>query len=402
MKQPKFAGTILLTCFCLLQFVCSAVAAEKMPVYIGLDAEFGYASSTSAEAIREGILIAIEEINKGGGVLGGRPLKLEERPNHSVPARSIENIKELAAKKDLVATFCGRFSPTVLEALPTIHAEKMILLDPWSAADAIIKNDYNPNYAFRLSLVDSWAMNVMLHHAQQKGIRKVGMLLLNTSWGRGNLKSAEQYAVANPTIKIVGTNWFNWNDKTYIDKYLALQSAGAEAIVLVANANEAIILLKELTALPAGQRLPIISHWGVTGGLLAETAGNDLKQTDFSVVQTYSFIDSKRPKAKQVVAIHNRLFKTKGAREIKSPVGVAHAYDLTHLLAMAINKAGSTDRPAVRAAMEKLGPYDGLIKNYKPPFTATRHEALSSEEVFMARYAIDGAIVRIPASAKKR
>jgi branched-chain amino acid transport system substrate-binding protein len=68
---------------------------------------------------------------------------------------------------------------------------------------------------------------------------------------------------------------------------------------------------------------------------------------------------------------------------------------LTHILAMAINKAGSTHRKAVRNALEQLGPYNGLIKTYRQPFTPTRHEALSAEDVFMARYASDGTLVMI-------
>lgn len=371
-----------------------AKPASAKPVYIGLDAEFGYTSSTSAEAIREGVQIAIEEINRSGGVLGGRPLALETRPNHSVPARSIENIRELAKKPDLVGVFCGRFSPTVLEALPTIHAEKMILLDPWGAADAIVDNDYRPNFAFRLSLKDSWAMGVMLRHARQKGVTKVGMLLLNTSWGRSNLKAAERYIASHPGLKISGTNWFNWNDTSFIEKYQALRRGGAQAIVLVANANEAQILLKEVAALPKGERIPIVSHWGVTGGTLWELAGPALRKVDFSVVQTYSFIGATSHRARQVVAAHNRLFKSSGPAQIKSPVGVAHAYDLTHILALAINKAGSTDRKAIRDALERLGNYRGLIKEYPAPFRPGRHEALSPDDVFMARFAEDGAIVR--------
>lgn len=74
---------------------------------------------------------------------------------------------------------------------------------------------------------------------------------------------------------------------------------------------------------------------------------------------------------------------------------LAHAYDLTHILARAIDRAGSTDRAAVRAALEQVRNYDGLIKHYPQPFTPTRHEALSPQEVFMARYASDGSIVRI-------
>jgi len=370
------------------------VLAAGKPVFIGLDAEFGYTSSTSAEAIREGIEIAMEEINRSGGVLGGRPLVLETKANHSVPARSIENIKDLAKKPDLVAVFCGRFSPTVLEALPTLHAEKMILLDPWSAADAIVDNNYRPNYAFRLSLKDSWAMTVMLKHAQKQGVKRVGMLLLNTSWGRSNLSVAEKYVAAHPGLSITGTNWFNWNDKSFIEKYQSLRQGGAQAIILVSNANEAEILIREVAALAPAQRLPIVSHWGVTGGTLAELAGPALRQVDFSVVQTYSFIGDQSAEARQVVAAHNRLFKSSGARQIKSPVGVAHAYDLTHILALAINKAGSTDRKAIRSALEQLGSYRGLIRHYRPPFTADRHEALSAENVFMAEFAPDGAIVR--------
>jgi len=63
-----------------------------------------------------------------------------------------------------------------------------------------------------------------------------------------------------------------------------------------------------------------------------------------------------------------------------------------HLLARAIEQARSTDRAAVRDALEKLGPYSGLVRRLDKPFTAARHDALTINEVFMARYAADGAI----------
>ncbi len=393
--------TLLTTLSLSVPAAAHAAEAKGAPVYIGLDAEFGYADSTSAEAIRAGILIALEEINAAGGVLGGRPLVLEERANHSVPARSIENIRELAAIKDLVAVYCGRFSPTVLEALPTIHEQQIPLLDPWGAADAIVDNGRTPNFAFRLSLRDGWAMPTMIEHAGKLKATRVGMLLLNTSWGRGNLAQAERYAAKHPAVQIVGTHWFNWNDQSFLEKYQSLRDKGAQAILLVANANEAKILIREVAALPARERVPIVSHWGVSGGPLAQISGPNLRKVDFSVVQTYSFIGATDPIAKRVVAAHDRLFKSSGARTIASPVGVAHAYDLTHLLARAIDKAGSTDRKAVRDALERLGPYRGLIRNYEQPFTPARHEALAPELVFMAEYAEDGALVRIAAPRRR-
>lgn len=393
----SYARHLLNSCVAvLLALLAGTAVAEPAPVLIGFDGEFGYANSTSAEAISQGINIAIEEINRAGGVLGGRPLKLIEKANHSVPARSINNIKEFAATPDMVALFCGRFSPAVLESLPAINEAQIVLLDPWAAADAIVDNPGRPNFVFRLSLRDSWAMPMMLRYAQSNKHDHVGLLLLNTSWGRGNLKVAESFIARNRKLKLVGTHWFNWDEKSFLSKYQNLREAGASAIVLVSNADEAAILVREVAALPVEQRVPIIAHWGVTGGRMPALAGEALHQVDFSVVQTYSFIGARRPQAKKVIAAAKRLYGIQDARSIASPTGLAHAYDLTHLLSRAINRAGSTDRKAIRAALEQVRNYDGLIRNYAQPFTAERHEALSPGMLFMAKYAAeDDAIVRI-------
>lgn len=373
------------------------------PVVIGFDGEFGYQGSTSAEGISAGIKIAMTEINQAGGVLGGRPLTLVEKANHSVPARSIANIKQFAQMPDLVGVFCGRFSPTVLEALPTLIALKIPLLDPWGAADGIVDNNSKPNYAFRLSLRDSWAMPVMLEYALTKKAAKVGLLLLNTSWGRGNLDVAEKYVTQHSQQVIVGKHWFNWDDKSYLDRYKNLLAQGAQAIILVSNANEAAILIKEVATLPVEQRLPIISHWGVSGGQLPEMSGEALNDVDFSVIQTYSFIGATDPIALNVIAAAKKIFNVESERQLPSPTGIAHAYDLTRILALAINQAGSTNREKIQAALEQILSYQGLIKNYQPPFTVSQHEALTPDLLFMAAYdKQDHALVRVwPQLSKK-
>ncbi len=407
MSQKNIFQTLALLAGLLASIsVFAAPANPKLaPVVIGFDGEFGYQGSTSAEAISAGIKIALTEINQSGGVLGGRALTLVEKANHSVPARSIANIKQFAKIPDLVGIFCGRFSPTVLEALPTLIALKIPLLDPWGAADAIIDNKTNPNYAFRLSLRDSWAMPMMLDYALAvKKAHKVGLLLLNTSWGRGNLEVAENYITEHPNLVIVGKHWFNWDDKSFLDRYKNLQEQGAQAILLVANANEAAILVKEIASLPVEQRLPVISHWGVGGGQMAEMSGAALHEVDFSLIQTYSFIGDTDPVALSVAAAAEKIFKVNSERQLPSPTGIAHAYDLTHILALAINKAGSTDREKIRAALEQVEFYSGLIEDYYPPFSLNNHEALSIEQVFIAKYdKQDNALVRVwPELPKKR
>lgn len=369
------------------------------PVLIGLDAEFEFVGSTSAEAIQQGMQIAIDEINQAGGVLNGRPIQLIAKANGSLPARSSANLKTFANMPELVAVFCGRFSPTVLETLPLIHQLGMPIMNPWAAADGITDHPFSPNYVFRLSLKDSWASNAMLANLDKRQLKKIGLMMLNTSWGRSTKLAAEEYVKRNPSMALMGTQWINWDDDvaSMSEKLHYLKNTGAQALLLTANAGEAAILAKAMLKLPKNKRLPIVSHWGVAGGDLPGMVGPDFHQLDFRVVQTYTFIGQKSPSAMRVIAAHNAMTGGHGARSIASQVGVAHAYDLTHILAKAINMAGSTNRKAIRDAMTQVRHHAGLIKDYSAPFTEERHEALSESDIFLARYSpLDGNLERIP------
>lgn len=372
----------------------AAGAATGKPVIIGIDGEFGLINSTSAQAVELGVKIAIEQINAAGGVLGGRPLQIVSKDHRSIPARGIRNIAEFTAMTDLVAVFGGRFSPVVIEELPALKQSKVPFMAAWSSADAIVDNGTTPNYAFRLSLRDSLAMPFMLAEARKHGIERVGLLFTNTSWGRSNLAAVNKYSEANEVPRVVGTAWYNWQERSLIDQYGKLLAAGAQAILLVANDDEAAVLVNEMVTLPKNKRLPVLSHWGVTGGKFFKQAEAALKEVDFSVIQTFSFFKARKAPLERFMATASK-FGIRRVDDIESPVGVAHAYDLTHILAKAIALAGSTDRAAIRDALEKVKSHDGLVKDYSPPFTATRHEALGPEQLLMARYNERGVIVPV-------
>ncbi|SDE00143.1 amino acid/amide ABC transporter substrate-binding protein, HAAT family [Massilia sp. PDC64] len=371
----------------------TARAATPRPVLLGIDGEFGLDNSTSAQAVELGMRAAIAEINAAGGVLHGRPLQVVTKDHRSIPARGIRNIQEFAAMPDLVAVFGGRFSPVIIEELPTLRATQTLFMAPWSSADIIVDNDMRPNYVYRLSLRDSLAMPKLLQTAHRRSLDRIGLLLTNTSWGRSNAQAATRAAEKLPALKLVGTSWYNWRDTSLVDNYQHLRAAGAQAIVLVANDDEAAILVREVAALPKEQRLPILNHWGVTGGEFAVQAGPALQQVDFSVIQTFSFFRADPVRVKRFLASAAQVSTVRRIEDIKGPVGVAHAYDLTHILALAIDRAGSTDRKAVRDALERLGTYRGLVKTYAPPFTPTRHEALGPDDLLLARYRADGVLV---------
>ncbi|MFA6014635.1 MAG: ABC transporter substrate-binding protein [Gallionellaceae bacterium] len=392
MKFSKMLATKLFI-FSLLSLTISAFAAGSTPpnIKIAIDAEFGIPGSTSAQAVYNGAQVAVNEINASGGLLG-RKLELVNFDNRALPARSLNNIREIAADSNFVAVMCGKYSPAVIEILPEIQLLKLPLLDPWAAADKITEISTTPNYVFRLSLRDSWALQVMMRHAQKIGALNVGILLPNTAWGRSSLRAAEQAAIQDTRQKIVSSQWYNWGDQSLLEQYQVLRSAGAQAIILVANEKEGVILIKEIAALPQAEHLPVVAHWGLSGGDFFAQSGEDLAKVDLSIVQTYTFIGKTNSKAKQVLAGLKIVTGSDDPRKVVSPVGVAHAYDLVHLLAMAIRQAKSTDRERIRNALEKLGAYQGLVRNLNKPFSAKDHDALTISEVFMARYAEDGAI----------
>jgi branched-chain amino acid transport system substrate-binding protein len=372
-----------------------AATPAGMPVQIGLDLEVGDVSSTSDEAIRLGVNQAVEEINRRGGVLNGRPLEVLVRDNRSVPARGVENMRHFVAMPEVVAVMTGKFSPVALAQTAVLPEMRIPLLDPWAAADGIVDNGQLPNWAFRLSLSDSMVVGAVLRHAKSHGFERIGVLLPNIAWGRSNHEALKRQA---PRYKITlsGVEWYNWGgETTLVERYVALRQAGAQAIFLVANEREGAQLVSELAELPSIQRLPVISHWGITGGDFPKLCGEALLKIDLSVVQTYSFAQARNDKARNLGRVALQSFAVDHPDRIPSPVGVAHAYDLTQLLAMAVNQAGSTDRAAVRSALENLAPYDGVLKRYAPAFSSKRHEALREEDLFFSRYQADGRLTRL-------
>lgn len=385
---------MILRTVCVLIISCLFISESKgsEPVLIGFDGAYSLKGATSAQAIEQGALIAIDEINESGGVLGGRPLKLITLDNRVAPPRGIKNMKKFAKMKDLVAVLGGRFSPVIMSQLEVIHELKIPLIDAWGSANGITDHDYRPSYTFRVSLKDDLAMPTMLGYAKSHGIKKIGFLLLNTTWGRSNIGEAEKYALQDPDIEIVGHYWHYHGNTNLYEQYLKLKQAGAQAVVLVATSKEGALLVREMEK--AGQpSLPIISHWGITGGSFFEQTEGAIKNIDLAVVQTFSLFNAKPEKVKGIMTRAAKLFGLQTINQVKSPVGFGHAYDSIHILARAIKIAGSTNRTAIRNALEKVNGYQGLVRDYDQVFTDDDHDALDLEQVFMARYRNDGVIV---------
>lgn len=386
-KSPGMLAAALLLCALTLH---RAWAAE--PVHIGFDGAYGIKTSTAEKSIERGVLAAMEEINAAGGVLGGRPLRLLTRDNQGLPARAKDNVADLAAVADMIGVLGGKYSPAIVESFAQGPALRVPLISVWGSADEITDATGSGSYVFRLSLKDSWGVQALLDRAARSyQAKRVCAVLPNTAWGRSS-DSVLKKKNPKTDASVVFTAWYNWGDTSFTETLSSCRSSGGQAVILVANEKEAASFFQEMARLPMPQRFPVVAHWGMASGVVHELAGDALAAVDHQVIQTFTFINNKRPAAQRLAKSLMTAGGFTSPAQIPSPVGAAHAYDMTHLLALAVNKAGSTNGAKVRQALENLPSHTGAVRLYAPAFTAKSHEALGPDQVIFVKIERTGAL----------
>ena len=358
----------------------SALAQSKEPIKIGLAAAVSGGSAASGEAIKRGIQIAMDEINAKGGLLGGRKLELVIRDDEGNPAKGVTIARELVEREKAVVIFGGLHTTVALAQVPVWQELKHPYMGAWAAGTEIAQNGQKPNYSFRVSANDDYADKFLTRYATdvlKKG--KPGLLLENTAWGQSNEVGLGKW-LGQKSIKSVGIEKFNWGDPDMSPQLLRLKNAGADHIIMVANAPEGAQVVKSRAKI--GWDIPMVAHWGISGGRFAELTG--YLSDGVAFLQTYSFFGKQNERGQAVLKALKDKYGVKGPEDVIAPVGTANAYDGMHLVALAIEQAGSTDGSKLRDELENLkAEYRGLIKTYKRPFSPEQHDALTDEDYIM-------------------
>ncbi|MBF0539464.1 MAG: ABC transporter substrate-binding protein, partial [Nitrospirae bacterium] len=258
------------------------------------------------------------------------------------------------------------------------------------------QNSYNPNYIFRISINDTTATPFLIQQAL-KISKKIAILLINNDWGKENGRILTDYLNAiNVTPSAI--EYFDVNDDNMLLQFRRIENSGAKVLFIVSTAPYLPRIIKNIAL--RQEKIPIIAQWSATGGSLWRDTKDQLKDIDISFNQTFSFLTPKNELTKRVLKEYMDTYHVTTPQEIPVPSATAQAYDLVHLLAMAIDKARTTDRASVRDALEGIAHYNGLIKTYSPPFTKTRHDALNVNDYFMATYDASGNIVPVGKRSK--
>ena len=165
--------------------------AEAPSILIGLTAELQHPTSDAGQAIRAGIRAAIADINAAGGAIPGRLLELVERDDRGLPARSIDNFRELAAMPAMAGIFAGRSVSLGPELVKDADSLKTPLLIPWVGADNLPLGETPARFVFRLAITERDSLMLMFNDARKRGFKRIGLLLPSNAWGRRVAREAQ-------------------------------------------------------------------------------------------------------------------------------------------------------------------------------------------------------------------
>ena len=363
--------------------------AQKQ-IVIGIDADLSMDGEAGGLAIKRGVELAVEEINSKGGLLG-KKLVVLTKDHRTIASVGLQNVKEFIQRADTVAIIGGKHSAIIYNEIETIQKAKIPYLIPWAALAQNTENGYERNYLFRASANDRLASVFIVDYALARH-KKPAIIVENSIWGRSNLKRMSAH-LKDKGVNAAASIVYNRGQKSFQKEIAQIIRSEADSLIMVANSKEGSLIVKEL--FKQNKALPIISHWGVLGGNFFQNNQKFLKTIDFTFFQTFSFSKKNTAICKELQKNYFLMFGEKLTDKSKASAGITQAYDLVRLLALAIQKAESTDRQKVKEALENLPPYDGVVKKYAPAFSAENHDALNEKDYFMARFGPDGTVVPV-------
>lgn len=387
-----------------LSMILSSISLVAESVHLYLDADFSVLND-SAVAIQRGMESRLEYEKKKGLDLDIKIIPLDHRGN---TRRSLVNFKKVAADENAIAVFGGLHSPPLISNNDFINNKRILTLVPWAAGAPVTRSKVKENWIYRLSVDDQQAGGYLANAAiKADQCKKPYLILEETPWGKSNERNMRKAFNANG-LSIFQISTFSWGVSKAMSSDIAakVKDSQADCLFFVGSTNDGLAVFSAL--IRAKVDLPIYSHWGILatnvdkiGSLIA---GNQLK---LKVIQTnFSFMDKNlNPYQKDVLGFILKKYNLKGPEEMSPMTGYVHGFDLMGLFLAAykdVDKKMSIRRQRfeVKNKLENLSKVEGLIKNYKKPFSKYKksnpnaHEALSDKDYDLRKISKEGYLIK--------
>ncbi len=375
---------------------CSAHAAD--PIRIGVSGPFTGGSSPMGVSMRDGIRLAVQEINAAGGVLGSQ-IQLVERDDEAKNERGAQVAQELINKEKVVAAL-GIVNTGVALASQRFYQEAKIPMITAVATGTQVTRQFLPprypeSYIFRVAANDSIQSALIVDEAvERRKFKKIAILADSTNYGQLGREDLEA-ALKQKGIKPVAEEKFNIKDVDMTPQLLKAKAAGAEAILTYAIGPELAQIANGMAKL--GWKVPMIGSWTLSMGNFIDNAGKNGEGA--RMPQTF-IQEPNTPKRKAFIEAYQKAYKVK---QIPSPMSAAQGYDAAYLMAAAIKQAGNTNGVKIREALENLRePLVGVVQTYNKPYSKQVHEAVHDIGTLAIGEVKDGQVIYAYASDKAK
>ena len=341
-------------------------------IRIGLQGPFTGGSSPMGVSMRDGVKLAVAEINAKGGLLGKR-IELIERDDEAKNERGVQITQELINKEKVVASV-GYINSGVSLASQRFYQEAKIPVMNNVATATVITRQFDgqpDNYVFRNSANDTIQSGMIVDEVVGKRkFTKIAILADSTNYGQLGREDVEK-ALKAKGLTAVAVEKYNIKDVDMTPQLLKAKDAGAQVIVTYGIGPELAQIANGMVKL--GWKVPMIGSWTLSMANFIDNAGANAN----GALMPQTFIqEPNTPKRKAFIEAYQKAYKV---TRIPSPVSAAQGYDSVLLLAAAIKQAGTTDGPKVREALENLkDPIEGVVSTYNKPFSKADHEAITA------------------------
>jgi branched-chain amino acid transport system substrate-binding protein len=372
MKTPFPIRT--LTALCLLTLALTgckpaggggdaAGGATTGPIKVGQFASLTGSEASFGKSSHYGTVIAVEDINAAGGVLG-RKLELLTEDDQSKDGESATAVKKLISRDKVVAILGEVASGRSLEAAQICQQFKIPQISPSSTNPKVTQTG---NYIFRVCFIDPFQGTVMANFALSTlKVKRVAVLTdVAAPYSVGLAQFFKQDFVKGGG-EIIAEQKFTKDDKDFKAQLTAVKSANPEAIFVPGYYGQATLIA--LQARELGIKVPLFGGdgWEAPELIQGTGAAEALEGCFFS---THFSPDQEDSKAKEFVAKYE---KKHGA---KPDAMAALGYDTVLALVDAIKRANSTEPAKLRDALAATKGLEGITATPASPPSSFRSRA---------------------------
>ena len=338
----------MISAFRLFPLVLFAAAASAQDaIKVGEYASLTGKESSLGTSSHQGTLLAVEQINAAGGVLG-RPIQLITEDTESKPGESGTSVRKLIARDKVVAILGEVASSRSLEAAPICQKAKIPMISPASTNERVTEVG---NYIFRTCFTDPFQGSVLAKFALHSlKVRRIAILSSVSSAYSVGLANYFRAAFVAGGGTVAAEPKYSEGDKDFYAQLTAIRAAGVEAVFNPGYYNEGALIVKQAHELNLG--IPIFGGDSWEAQELIDLGGPAMEG---AYLCSHYSPDNPSPRVQQFVAAYRRRF---GSRVPDSNASLG--YDSVLVLADAIRRAGSTDHLRLRDAIATTKDFEAV------------------------------------------